>query len=332
VAFGKCLCGKVAVTKEIVFASHINEEHTTTFEGIKPHGHYNIPILDGEDLIGVIVLYLEHGHKKDVHEVQILSLLSKITGSLIKSWMLESELEESQIIALNANKFAALGQMAGGLSHELNNPLAIIDLSANALINRIKTGNLTEENLIEGLNKIISTVKRIAKIIDSIKQITRMEPLEALQPINVEFLVEESISICSNFLDRNDLELKLEVQENLPRLIVNPVEISQVMVNLFKNAFDAISEQSVKTIITRAYLKGRTVILSVTDNGPGIPVEIREKILEPFFTTKPVGSGTGLGLSISKGLCESNNAKLYLDTTNENTTFCIEFYNLEEES
>ena len=325
VAFGQCLCGRVAESKKLVYTSCLDELHETVYDGMKPHGHYNFPILDGDELLGVVVLYLEEGHKSDEKEVEVLNLLSKITGSLIKSWMLECELEESKVAAMNANKFAALGQMAGGLSHELNNPLAIINLSSNMLLKKAKKHKVSDDELVEGLKKIVTTVDRMAEIISSIKQITRMEKKTQNDSIQLDFLIEESLNLCSNFLDKEDIDLRVSISEGLPKVNVNPVEMSQVLINIYKNSYDAVAKQKNKKISIDCMKRGNKVVIEISDNGPGISKDVINHVMEPFYTTKPVGEGTGLGLSISKNLCERNRAKLYIDEEREDTTFIVEF-------
>ncbi|MCB0357773.1 MAG: HAMP domain-containing histidine kinase, partial [Bdellovibrionales bacterium] len=175
----------------------------------------------------------------------------------------------------------------------------------------------------KGLKQIIKTVDRMADIIASIRQITRTDNNIKIKPVDLKFLIDESINMCANFLSNDSVQVKFI--NPIPQIHVNPVEISQVLVNLLKNAHDAISEQDKKQIQILTSFKNQKVIVEVTDNGPGISESVKEHIMEPFYTTKPIGQGTGLGLSISKSLCERNKARLYLADKREETTFIVEF-------
>src|SRR5690606_26102170 len=105
-----------------------------------------------------------------------------------------------------------------------------------------------------------------------------------------------------------------------------PTQIAQVLLNFISNSADAVEKLEEKWVRVTCEDKDTTITLSVTDSGKGIPREIQEKILQPFFTTKEVGRGTGLGLSISRGIIEAHKGKLRLDTSTSNTRFCIDLY------
>lgn len=117
-------------------------------------------------------------------------------------------------------------------------------------------------------------------------------------------------------LDLKDIEgLKIEGR---------PAQLSQVILNLISNAVDAIMHQPEKWVELKITLQNEMIIFSVTDSGNGIPKEVAEKIMQPFFTTKEIGKGTGLGLSISKGIVEDHQGKFYYDENCKNTRFCVE--------
>src|SRR5262249_54178985 len=129
--------------------------------------------------------------------------------------------------------------------------------------------------------------------------------------------------LCSERLRRNSIQLK--IQHGSPNLKIEcrSTEISQVLLNLLNNALDAVQPLDQKWISIDVADAGNDVEIAVTDSGPGIPAHLRDKIAQPFFTTKEIGKGTGLGLSISRGIAEAHHGGLFLDPVCANTRFIV---------
>ncbi|MDZ4082989.1 MAG: ATP-binding protein, partial [Bdellovibrionales bacterium] len=160
---------------------------------------------------------------------------------------------------------------------------------------------------------------RPAKIVSGLLTFSRDSRSDILQPVSLKRLLDDSLLFSIERFKKNDI--LLEVSE-VPDIQVrgNSNELSQVLINLINNAHDAVRNEKVKKVSIDFELRlqpGQTtnglVAISVTDSGPGVPAQIRSKIMQPFFTTKDVGKGTGLGLSISKGIAERHGGRLYLD-------------------
>jgi C4-dicarboxylate-specific signal transduction histidine kinase len=190
--------------------------------------------------------------------------------------------------------------MSSGIAHEINNPLTIIYGKNYQIRKMASDASPPNEKIIKLSNDIEKTVGRISGIVKGLKNFSRDGANDTFEQKSVKEMIEETLSFCSGrFLHHS---VNLQVGEIPERLILEcrPVQISQVLLNLLGNAFDAIQGLSEKWVRIEACEHGNCIEISVTDCGNGIPEPLREKIMEPFFTTKDVGKGTGLGLSISQ--------------------------------
>lgn len=230
-------------------------------------------------------------------------------------------LQQSQLV--QSSKMSALGEMASGVAHEINNPLSVIVSRAVLLKKKIERGQAPPDFIVTSLDKIEETAWRIEKIIRALRSFARQEDqLSPMQKVTLKSLVDETLDLCFERFKAVDLSIKVEVPEEI-YIFCHPTQISQVFLNLFNNAFDAISAKPNPWIRIAAHIEGRRVIIQVQDAGDGIPFDVSTKIMQPFFSTKDIGKGTGLGLSISLGIIENHGGSLYLDPTQANTTFVI---------
>ncbi len=239
---------------------------------------------------------------------------------------LEKQVEETKVKALNSSRMSALGEMAGGMAHEINNPLTIIYAKASLLKRALlmKKGEVDLPWAIESLEKIEATADRISKIIKGLRTIARDGEGDPFQPARVQNLVADLVELCKYRMASKSIEFRFpkDIQAHWD-LDCRSTQIVQVLLNLINNSYDAIQKNQEKWIELNVSVNSDTVEFSVTDSGTGIPEKIREKMMQPFFTTKEIGKGTGLGLSISKGIVESHKGQFYVDTQSPNTRFVM---------
>jgi PAS domain S-box-containing protein len=253
-------------------------------------------------------------------EVLILVAVRDITARK----QLEEDLEATRVQAIAAARLSALGMMAGGIAHEINNPLGIIHSMASDLTEMADEGSVTPQTVARKGAAISETTERIARIVKSLRQISREGAGDPLRPTPLPKIVAETLEICRAKFKANSVELF--VPRAIPEVSVlcREVQIAQALLNLLQNAFDAVLDQEGERWVRLEVENGDySVALSVIDNGPGIPAELRSHIGEPFFTTKPVGKGTGLGLSLSKTIAEDHGGNLEYSEDHGRTRFSL---------
>jgi PAS domain S-box-containing protein len=236
-------------------------------------------------------------------------------------------LDQSRQAAIHTAKLAALGEMSGNIAHEVNNPLTAILLRAQRLL-RLAEGEdgRLDRALVAGTGREIEkTVQRIARIVDALRSFARDVEQDPTRPESVHQIVADTVELCAQRFQQH--AIALEVDPIAPDLVVEcrSVQISQVVLNLLGNAHDAVEGGATRWVRLSAAAGPRPeeVEIAVTDSGPGVPAELQGRIMEPFFTTKPMGKGTGLGLSVSKGIAEAHGGRLVHDLTSRATRFVL---------
>ncbi|MBX3017345.1 MAG: hypothetical protein KF767_05610 [Bdellovibrionaceae bacterium] len=220
------------------------------------------------------------------------------------------------------SKFSALGILSSGIAHEINNPLAIIKGRSEILAHKISVGADTASLQAEAA-AITRTVDRIARIIRGLRLFTRDSSDDPFQAVPATIIVETAMDLCHEKIQQAGI--KVDVVLHHP-LVVQGLEtqLIQVLVNLLNNARDAIEGRENPWI--RIDVKEDRIC--VTDCGTGIPHQIVDQIMLPFFTTKGPEKGSGLGLSICKGILEHHGGELFLDRRSRNTCFVMKFRQL----
>ncbi len=248
------------------------------------------------------------------------------TGELIRmvgaNWDV-TELRAKELKLLHTSKMSSLGEMSSGIAHEINNPLAIIHGKSHQIRSQIEKGKIDPANLIKLTGDIDQTVQRISKIIKGLRSFSRDGDQDPFESRSLQSLLEDTISFCATRFKHHEIILDLNGVSPELQIHCRPSQISQVLLNLLNNSFDAIQGLSNRWVKIEAIEDPAGISISITDSGSGIPEAIREKILEPFFTTKEVGKGTGLGLSISLGIIKSHGGTLEIDRHHPNTRFVI---------
>jgi signal transduction histidine kinase len=222
----------------------------------------------------------------------------------------ERVIDEQRAKMITAAKLSALGEMAAGIAHEVNNPLMALVLRIGLLRRALASGTPREEceGLLDDMNR---TIERTGAIIQGLRSFSHDDDRAPLVDVPVRRIVDETLSFCRERFRSRGIDL---VVPDIPEALTvrcRPIQVSQVLLNLLNNAFDAVVGQPEKRIEIAVSAEERGgARISVMDSGPGISDAVAGKIFQPFFTTKPVGQGTGLGLSISKGIIQAHGGDL----------------------
>ncbi len=232
-------------------------------------------------------------------------------------------LQEQNEKMVVVSKLTALGEVAGGIAHEINNPLQVIRARANLLNIKLANGTFDAEWGLKIAESIDSTSNRIASIIRSLKSISRDDSLDPLEEISVKSIIDDTLELTMNRFKSDSVQLLIEGVDPQLKIHCRPVQICQVLLNLLNNAYDACADQPDPWVKLQVVEKDGLIELSVTNCGPTISPENKLKIFQPFFTTKPRGVGTGLGLSVSQRIAAEHNGELKLDSDSCHTRFVL---------
>jgi C4-dicarboxylate-specific signal transduction histidine kinase len=270
---------------------------------------------------------------------------------LVEEKIRELEMERAKVV--QSGKLAALGEMATGVAHELNQPLTAMLFEADYFAKLAEKAEEKEQDAVSieigelhdiGEN-LAEDVARCRRIIDHLRDFGRVSEKNAV-PINLNQPIHDSFILVGARLRERSVHVELDLAADLPPILAGTHRLEQVFLNLISNAEHAMEamEKRVragevdrpgyqKTLTISTYAEGDTVFAVVQDNGSGIPPSAQEQIFEPFFTTKPMGQGTGLGLSISYDIVTEFDGQITYETAdNEGTTFVLSFpvANMEE--
>ncbi len=237
------------------------------------------------------------------------------------------KLSNTQLQLVQTAKLAGIGELATGITHELNQPLMYI--RANTQM-EVKDGleGLDPESAFNTLKIVEEGTDRMMNIINHLKDFARISDICFL-PVNMNEIIEKSLILFREQFKNRNIQITKEFDQNLPEVVGDANRLEQVFINLLSNAKDALSGVKkgsihLKTIQCKEKSKENFIEVSFTDNGLGIPESKLDKIFEPFFTTKDVGRGTGLGLSVSHGIIKDHNGDFVVDSQEgKGTTFKI---------
>jgi PAS domain S-box-containing protein len=262
---------------------------------------------DGTDAIGVVTTApIAEGDRV----IGVLGIMRDVT-------------EERSLMAelIRQERLAALGQLVGGVAHELNNPLTGISAHAQLLAEWVPPGSEQEE----AARVIIAESSRAARIVRKLLAFVRQGDTDRI-PVDVNAVVRDTIELRAYLLRVQQIDLVTELEEGLPAILGDPAPLQQVLVNLLTNAEHAVMTGERERRVTVATESDDThVRVLVRDSGPGIPADRLDRIFNPFFTTKPRGLGTGLGLPISDGIVREHGGRLLVRSSeSEGSTFIIE--------
>ncbi|QGP91030.1 Adaptive-response sensory-kinase SasA [Neomoorella glycerini] len=246
--------------------------------------------------------------------------INQLNKTLVERY---EELKRFERLLIQSEKMAAIGQLAAGLAHEINNPASIILARLECMLSELQNGLQPElSSLIKDLQVIGKHARRITTTTQSLLSFARRST-ETFLPVDLNEVVEGALSLLGKQLEKGRIQLQKHLDCKLPFIYGNPNQLQQVLINLLQNARDAIIQEGTIKVSTRSSVSG-WVEIEVSDTGVGIAPENLERIFDPFFTTKEVGKGTGLGLFVTRGIIENHGGRIEVNSQpGQGATFIV---------
>ncbi len=221
------------------------------------------------------------------------------------------ELSIAQDELTHAAKMSTIGEIASGMAHEVNNPLAVISGYAESLLDRIPDeAAIDREEIARIVRIIVEQADRCQRITRSVLDFSRRQEMR-IELVDLERTLNNALLLAHHKATERDVAIEADIPPGLPQVITDPHLLEQILLNLLNNAIDAVDKNGKVLLAARPDKRG--VRVTVEDNGPGVPMALREKIFSPFFTTKPMGEGTGLGLAVCLQLAERLQSPLFIE-------------------
>jgi signal transduction histidine kinase/CheY-like chemotaxis protein len=318
-SLGEGLTGHVALTGKpyLCNETRVDPNYFPLFDDVR--SELVVPIIVEERVWGLINL---DGYKQDAFDEFTLSnvmLLAELASFAIKSRIDVTEQDRLQRHLIQSEKLASLGETIAGIAHEINNPMTSILSHAQLLT--LHRGGMADES---SIGVIVQEAKRTADLVKNLLAFSRKESKQR-EVVNAYELIRQAVNLKRYQFRVNNIQLVSEPSAEVLPVSVTAQQMQQVLLNLLNNAEQAIVKNSHPGIIhCAATRKGERAIITVSDNGSGIPAHVLPDIFNPFFTTKKLGEGTGLGLSIAHTLIENHGGSIYARSSPGNTVFTIE--------
>jgi signal transduction histidine kinase len=327
ISLSKAICREVFESGQSILTSDAMEDRRfQASESVmvqKIRSAMSAPIRGKDKLLGVIhVDSIGRLTRFSEEDLELLTAIGYQAGIAIENAMLfaetkraHREIQERQSQLLEAEKLSALGKIAGGVAHEVINPMTVIMGFTEMVCRKLEQGRTDQESVAECVQRLKSVedeTKRVLQIVKNISEFYRRKKSDRV-PTDVNEEIEEALKIAE-YRRTGAVAIMKELAPGLPRVLADRGQLQSVFLNLISNAMDAVEDKG--TIIITSLCEGNgKVKVRVTDTGCGIGPEIKEKIFTPLFTTKEVGKGTGLGLSISHDIIENHGGTIDVEST-----------------
>lgn len=264
---------------------------------------------------------LVHRDGSDVSVAITLSLLKDTRGELIGRIILGRDISHRKALMeqiIQSERLAAVGRLAAGVAHEINNPLAVISEVSGYLADLVEghiqaTPEELDAELRKGLPKVIHNVERGRSITSRLLSFSRKSEVSA-EEADIGASMEEILPLLEKRAKLAQVTIHTNIPKDSPKVAIEELQLEEVLINLITNAIHALGNQERGNIWLEAEVVGGRVVISVRDDGPGISAEVRDRLFDPFVSTKPQGQGTGLGLSICYGIVKQNDGEIRVES------------------
>ncbi len=320
-----CRQKKVIIIEEIRTDPRVQYPQEAWSEGYR--FIIDVPLSVADDVVGILRLYFTKvRHFSEIELDWIIAIAEQCSCALGKARLIDTYEFKYHELATQTEKLSALGRMAAGIAHEINNPLAGVLLYSSNMIKKVPKGDALEE----GLQVIIDETIRCRKIIQELLEFSKgREPTKV--PTNINDIIGKALNILENEFLLNRIDMDKSLAPDLPDIMADGSQMEQVFVNLLLNAVQAVPEGGTIQVKSSLNQQESSVSIEVKDNGPGIGRKEQSKIFEPFFSTKP--NGTGLGLSVSYGIVRNHQGNISVHSQpGEGTRFLIKLPITQQES
>jgi PAS domain S-box-containing protein len=247
-----------------------------------------------------------------------------IADDITEKKSLEEVMRDREAHLIDQAKRIALSDLASGVAHEINNPLTVIIGRASEIRRHVREGKGDPAHLERLAERIETMSVRISQIILSLKALARKDSAQRLHYSTFQQVFNDVVDLSAEKFKSAGVRLTIPQFPSNLGAQMNPTLISQLILNLINNAFDAVQKEKEKWVEIDYTEDAESIFIYVTDSGPGIPIKIRNRIFDPFFTTKDAGKGTGLGLSLALGIASHHHGSLRIDHLHPHTRFSLQ--------
>jgi C4-dicarboxylate-specific signal transduction histidine kinase len=282
-----------------------------------------VPVILNKEVLAVVEFFTLRevpDWENTIHLFEAVGL--QLGGVVARQRAREREKIQNDSLA-QAAKMTTLGELAAGVAHEIRNPLSTASLLIHLLERMLKAGPVSGDQVRVQAERLKLCLEQIEKIVSDLQGFSRDSSRDPYTSASIRAMIERSLSLCHARFARGGVRVSVEPIPEEWAIDCRPSQISQVILNLLSNAYDAALESEARWVKVEVSDRGDWFDISVLDSGSGISTEVADRIMEPFFTTKEVGKGTGLGLSVSSKLVSEHGGRLFLDRSSLHTRFVV---------
>lgn len=320
----KLLAGESIVYSDVDHLPQELAEDAVRARAFRPKSHVAIPVRIGDGVVGGVG-FSTHRRIKiwDTRLLKRLHLIAEVFANALerkRTAMRDAKLREE---LFRSSQAAVVGELAASVAHELNQPIAAILSNAEAIQSLLEGEQPDMAEIRTAINEIIHDDNRAGETIRRLRALFQREQLEK-EALDIGEVMREIGRLIQSLALAGNVSFVLDVARPLPRVWVDRVQVQQAVLNLVRNALDAVheSKQGFKKVVLKVRKKAGCVVIEVSDSGPGIDPSMAPRIFDPFFTTKQ--SGMGVGLAMSRSIVEAHGGRLSVADTATGATFVIE--------